>query len=248
MSVQVICGDCRDVVNRLEDESVDLILTDPPYGSTKLIWDRWPVGWPASVRRVLKKTGSMWVFGTLKMFLDRAPEFAGWRPAQDVVWEKQNGSGFHADRFRRVHESAVQFYRDDAAWDQVYKLPQVTNDAIARTVRRRGRTIHLGDIEEMEYRTVDGGPRLMRSVIYVRSEHRRAVHATQKPLGIVDPLLLYSCPPAGVVLDCFAGSGTTGIAAARYGCSSILIEADQDMVLVMQRRLSQDQFQFEVPA
>ncbi|WP_050400409.1 DNA-methyltransferase [Bradyrhizobium embrapense] len=248
MSIQVICGDCRDVLSDLEDESVDLVLTDPPYGATKLRWDRWPRGWPASVRRVLKKTGSMWVFGTLKMFLEQHDEFDGWCMAQDVVWEKHNGSGFVNDRFRRVHETAVQFYRSDARWADVYKMPQFTNDASARRIRRRGRPAHLGEIGDQDYKTFEGGPRLMRSVQYVRSEHGQAFHPTQKPMGIVEPLLLYSSPPGGIVLDCCAGSGTTGIVASRHGRTSILIEADPEIVAAMQRRLSQDHFKFEVPA
>lgn len=248
MTTRVICGDCRDVVAELEDESVDLVLTDPPYGATKLKWDRWPTGWPAKVRRVLKKSGSMWVFGTMKMFLERNDEFDGWSIAQDVVWEKHNGSGFARDRFRRVHETAVQFYRDDARWSDIYKAPQFTSDATARQIRRKFRPAHLGNIDKGHYISVDGGPRLVRSVLFVRSEHGRAVHPTQKPTGIIEPLLLYSSPPGGVVLDCCAGSGTTGIVASRHGRSSILIEADPEIVAAMQRRLSQDQFKFGVSA
>ncbi len=249
MSTRIILGDCRTVLPTLEEASVDVILTDPPYGTTKLVWDRWQTGWPSQARRVLKRTGSMWVFGSQKMFWDHAAEFAGWNLAQDVVWEKQNGSGFHADRFKRVHESALQFWRDDAAWSDVYKQPQFTNDATARQVRRKGRPAHMGQLGASHYLSQDGGPRLQRSVIYVRNEHGRAEHPTQKPIGIVQPLLLYSCPPGGIVLDCFAGSGTTGIVAARNGRNSILIEAASDFVAMAERRVSSDGFQFnQVPA
>ena len=49
----------------------------------------------------------------------------------------------------------------------------------------------------------------MRSVIPVRSMHGRAIHPTEKPVGILDPLIAYACPPGGLVVDPFAGSGTT---------------------------------------
>jgi site-specific DNA-methyltransferase (adenine-specific) len=230
-----------------EPESVDSVLTDPPYGETKLEWDRWQSGWLAAARRVLKRSGSMWVFGSQKMFWNNFPEFAGWRLIQDVVWEKHNGSGFHADRFKRVHEQALHFIRDDALWSDVYRDVQYTNDAVARTIRRRpGRAVaHMGEIGGDEYQSVDGGPRLMRSVIFVRSEHHRAVHPTQKPIGIVEPLLLYSTPPGGTVLDCFGGSGTTAVVAARHGRNSILIEADPEFVEVSKRRISGDLFQLD---
>lgn len=240
MTVSILTGDCRDLVPRLADESFDLILTDCPYGETSLTWDRWVSGWPALVRPKLKRTGSMWVFGSSRMFHEHAGEFAGWRFIQDVQWEKQNGSGFHADRFKRVHESAWQFCRDDSRWDEVYKLPQYTNDATARVTRRKTRPTHMGHIEASAYVSHDGGPRLMRSVIYCRNEHGRADHPTQKPIGIVEPLLLYACPPGGAVLDCFAGSGTTGIVAKRHGMSATLIEGDEVFVDVIHRRLLDD--------
>jgi len=240
MAVEIITGDCREVLAGFPDEHFDCVLTDPPYGETSLTWDRWQAGWPSACRRVLKRTGSMWVFGSMRMFLDRISDFPSWRMAQDVVWEKHNGSGFHADRFKRVHENAVQFYRDDATWDEVFKAPQFTNDATKRTTRRKKRPTHMGHIEAGHYTAEDGGPRLMRSVQFVRSEHGRAEHPTQKPIGIVEPLLLYSCPPGGHVLDAFAGSGTTGVVARRHGMSATLIEAQEEYVEVVRRRLADD--------
>ena len=240
MTVQIITGDCMQVMAGMEAESFDLLLLDPPYGETSLEWDRWPPGWPMVARRLLKRTGSMWVFGSMRMFWDHRSEFDGWNLAQDVIWEKHNGSGFHADRFKRVHENAIHLYRDDAPWEGVYKLPQFTNDATARTVRRKRRPAHMGHIEASAYASEDGGPRLVRSVIYCRSEHGRAVHPTQKPIGIVEPLLLYSCPPGGHVLDPFAGSGTTGVVAARHGMSATLIEGKPEFVALIRPRLEGD--------
>lgn len=66
----------------------------------------------------------------------------------------------------------------------------------------------------------------MRSVLKVRSCHRSAIHKTQKPLGIVLPLVAYSVPRGGLVVDPFMGSGTTGIAAIHHGCKFIGIEND----------------------
>jgi site-specific DNA-methyltransferase (adenine-specific) len=238
MSVSILVGDCRDVLAAMPEASVDAVVTDPPYNQTSLAWDRWPHGWPAAARRVLKRTGSMWVFGSLRMFMDRCDEFTGWRMAQDIVWEKHNGSSFHADRFRRVHEQAVQFYRDDAPWAEVYKGKVTTPDATKKTARRKTRPTHMGNIEAGAYSSEDGGPRIMRSVIFVRSEHGRAVHPTQKPLGIIRPLIENACPPGGVVLDPFLGSGTTAIAAHEMGRSCIGIDLREECVAVARRRIN----------
>jgi len=240
VTVRIINADMRDAVDSIPDESVDCIVTDPPYGETSLRWDKRVPGWPRLVRRVLKPTGSMWVFGSQRMFLETADEFARWRLAQDVVWEKHNGSGFAADRFKRVHELALQFYRDDAPWGGVYKAVQTTPDAVFRSVVRRRGPTHAGEIKPGSYKSYDGGDRLMRSVIFARSEHGSAEHPTQKPLAIVEPLLLFACPPGGTVLDPFAGSGTTGVLANRHGMDAILIEGDESFVPVIRARIDGD--------
>lgn len=207
-------GDCREVMAEWPSRSADACITDPPYGDTSLEWDRRFEGWMVQVARVLKPAASVWVFGSMRYLATVFAEMEaqGFRYAQDIVWEKQNGTGFHADRFRRVHEHAVQFYR--GAWADVFKAPQHTLDATPKTVRRKTRPAHTGNIEPGHYVSEDGGPRLMRSVQFAPNEHGSAVHPTQKPLGMLAPLLRYSVPPGGVVIDPFLGSGSTGIAAS----------------------------------
>lgn len=224
--IQAIHGDFRSALSSIEDASIDCIVTDPPYGQTGLEWDRWVSGWPAAVARVLKPTGSMWVFGTLRMFMDHRDDFADWRFAQDIVWEKHNGSGLHNDRFRRVHEQAAHFYR--GKWAEVWKGKLVTHDAKKRSIKRNNKPQHYGAVGPSAFKSEDDGPRILRSVIYARSQHGKAIHPTQKPEAIVEPLILNACPPGGTVLDMFAGSGTTGAVAARLGRRSILIEANAE--------------------
>lgn len=239
--IDVIHGDMMEVVRRLPPASVDCIVTDPPYGETSLEWDRWPEEWPAALLRVLKPSGSMWVFGSLRMFFEHLPEFAGWSMSHEVIWEKQNGTGFLVDRFRRVHEIAVHFYLRRSKWADVYKAPQVTLDARARVVRKKAKPAQWqGKCGPTVYRSEDGGPRLVRSVIYAPNEHGRALHPTQKPAELVAPLLRYACPIGGVVLDPFAGSGTTGIVSRECGMSAILIEKNAAYVDVIRQGLDDD--------
>jgi len=187
MTIDMRLGDCLDVIATLPDACVDAIVTDPPYQQTSLEWDRWVDGWPGAVARVLKPGGSMWVFGTLRMFVDRRDEFADWRLAQDIIWEKHNGSSMRTDRFRRVHEQAAQFYRGE--WSAVYKGRVVTMDARKRTVTRTLSPAHLGRTGASTFESEEGGPRIMRSVIYARSQHGVAIHKTQKPEAIIEPLI-----------------------------------------------------------
>lgn len=232
MTVRVLQGDCRVMMEA--HGPFDLIIADPPYGDTSLEWDRQVRGWEAVARNCLKPTGSMWVFGSMRFFMSTSVEFAaaGWRYAQDIVWEKHNGSGFHADRFKRVHEHVVQFYRDDAPWSDVFNEVQKTADATAKTARRKTRPTHMGQIERGHYVSQDGGPRLMRSVLEVPSCHGHAIHPTEKPVGLLQILIRTSCPHDGLVGDFFAGSGAAGEACAqaerRYvGCEIDTVMADK---------------------
>jgi len=213
-------GDCRQVMAAWSAGVADACITDPPYGDTSLEWDRRCEGWIVQVARVLKPASSIWVFGSMRFIATMFDEMEahGFKYAQDIVWQKQNGTGFHADRFRRVHEHAVQFYR--GAWADVYKEPQYTLDAVAKTVRRKTKPTHTRAIacgDSSHYVSEDGGPRLQTSVIEVSNEHGNALHPTQKPLGIIAPLIRYSVPAGGIVIDPFMGSGSVGIAAELLG-------------------------------
>jgi site-specific DNA-methyltransferase (adenine-specific) len=232
-------GDCREVLAMLEPQSVDVVVADPPYGETSLVWDSTVDGWPRLVEPLLSGSGSLWCFGSLRSFMAQADEFDGWKFAQDIIWEKHNGSIFHADRFRRVHECVAQFYPKRTAWADVHKFVQTTPDATKRTVRRKERPTHAGEIADSTYTSHDGGPRLMRSVLQVRSCHGYAVHPTQKPLGILTPLIEYSSPVGGLVLDPFAGSGSTLLAAKLLGRRAIGIERREDYCQMAVQRLMQ---------
>src|SRR5581483_11555290 len=93
-------GDCRDVLPKLRGGGVDAVVTDPPYGDTSIDWDEPVRGW---------------------LDLVDAPH---------VVWEKHNGSGLQADRFRRVDEFVVHWYR--GRWEELRHVVPTTDDATAR--------------------------------------------------------------------------------------------------------------------
>jgi site-specific DNA-methyltransferase (adenine-specific) len=237
--VALYVGDMREILPALGVQA-DLILADPPYGAeTSHGWDVWPDGW---LDTAAAHTRSLWCFGSQRMFLRRAGEFetAGWRLSQDVVghdedvviqgdvnvvWEKHNGSGFATDRFRRVHEHVLHFYR--GPWrDQHHDVPRVAYSGPDKSARGRdSRTPHTGAIGAHTY--VDNGTRLMRSVIKAAAVRGKKRHPDEKPLEILTPLLQYSCKPGGLVVDPFAGSGSTLDAARRLGMRAIGIERDE---------------------
>lgn len=237
--IKIIRDDCRTALQGYGP--FDLLLADPPYGDTSLDWDKHCSGWIEIATTLLKPSGSLWIFGALRFFMKYGPELKsnGLRYAQDVVWEKHNGSAFHADRFKRVHEHIAQFYLASAPWNGVYNDVQKTLDATSRTIRRKKRPPHTGYIGAGSYESIDGGPRIMRSVIYMRSAHGRAIHPTEKPDSLLEILIRTSCPPGGLVGDMFAGSGSGGEAALRAGRNYIGCEIDHDMQAKADIRLKQ---------
>ena len=237
-SVTLWHGKFEDVLPKLADVSFDAIVTDPPYGETSLDWDVWPDGWPSIVSPYAR---SMWCFGSMRMFLDRRDEFAGWKLSQDVVWEKHNGSGFAADRLKRVHENVLHWYRGD--WSSIYhKAPRVPGGDGSKSVRKRGLTPHTGPIGDTGY--VDDGMRLVRSVLYAPSMQQRAINETEKPTGILEPLIEYAVSPGGILLDIFAGSGSSGRAARAIGRRAVLIEKREGQCEKAAARLSQGVLDF----
>jgi site-specific DNA-methyltransferase (adenine-specific) len=227
-------GDCREVLPTL-GLAADLIVTDPPYAETSLAWDTWPDGWPALAATA---ADSMWCFGSMRMFLDRRDDFAGWRLSQDAVWEKQSGTSFATDRLMRVHEHALHFYR--GAWSDIHHVaPRVGHRGPDKSVRRKavGKG-HHGERGASEY--VDDGRRQARSVLYAPNLHGSNLHPTEKPVSILEVLIEYGCPPGGTVLDLFAGSGSTLDSARQVGRKAVGIEGREDYCEVIAKRLSQD--------
>ena len=85
---------------------------------------------------------------------------------------------------------------------------------------------------------MDGGPRIMRSVIYMRSAHGRAIHPTEKPDALTEILIRTSCPPDGIVGDLFAGSGSAGEAAGRAGRHYVGCEINPAMAARARERIA----------
>ena len=231
-------GDCRELIP--EDFTADLIVTDPPYGETSLGWDVWPRGWPTLAARHAR---SMWCFGSMRMFLNQRDEFAKWKLSQDVVWRKNRGSIFATDRFSRVHEHALHWYR--GAWgDVTHETPRVpAQHGYKGTVVYSGQAPHAGTIGT-GYAYVDDGMRLHPSVIEARNMHRNGINETEKPVPLLEPLIAYGCPPGGTVLDLFAGSASTLIAARNLGRKAIGYEMREAQCEAAARRLAQGVLDF----
>jgi site-specific DNA-methyltransferase (adenine-specific) len=240
-AVTLYHGDCREILPTLGAVVADICVTDPPYGETSLAWDRWPADWPGLIARCLPESTSLWCFGSMRMFLDRKYEFRLWRLAQDIIWEKPRIRGPATDRFARVHEHAVHWYR--GPWADVHKEAPRVDTYGPRVIATRvvepddGTKVHPISFTGAY---ADDGTRLMKSIIPgTAGDPRRILHPTQKPTEVLSPLIAYSCPPGGTVLDPFAGSGSTLAAARSLGRNAVGIEASERYCEIAAKRLAQ---------
>lgn len=240
-AVTLYHGDCREVLPTL-DLTVDACVADPPYGITTAEWDHWQDGWTEAVGAVLPASASLWCFGTASVFLRHAGEFAGWKFGQEALWLKRTGSGpGSSDRLLVVHEWAYHWYR--GRWSDLHheweREPYVGPEkGYVRSVARGA--AHQRD--GRAYAWHDDGTRQPHSVRVtpapsVRHQKR---HQDEKPVKVTTELVRECTPLGGTVLDPFAGSGTTAVAAKMCGRRAVLVEANERDCEGIARRLAQD--------
>ena len=229
----------------LPDASVDLIVADPPYGLGKdygndsdmrsgedfLAWTR---AWLELAIPKLKASGSLYIFCTWQY----APEIFVFLKSKltminEIVWDRRVPSmGGTTRRFTSVHDNigffavSKNYYFD---LDPV-RIPYdpVTKKARSRKIFEGSRWLELGY-----------NPKDVWSVSRLHRQHAERVdHPTQKPLEIVERMVLASCPPGGRVLDPFMGSGTTAVACARQKREFVGYEINESYCAIARERVS----------
>ncbi|GAB0077153.1 site-specific DNA-methyltransferase [Pseudomonas syringae pv. tomato] len=223
--IQLYQGDCLEVMKRLPDASVDMVLADLPYGTTQCSWDviiPFAPLWEQYLR--IAKPGAAIVLCAAQPFasLVVASNPADYR--YEWIWEKGSATGFlNAKRQPlRAHESAQVFYRRQPTYN-----PQMTGGHQRRTAKRKtvnsecyGKALAL-----TEYDSTDRYPR---SVQFFSSDKQTAsYHPTQKPVAWMEFLVRTYTSAGDAVLDNTMGSGTTGVACIRSGRRFIGIERDE---------------------
>ena len=233
---KLLKGHWHDVITSLDDGSVDLLLTDPPYGITNIDWDKavdWRSFWPEA-DRVCRPTAPIVIFASGKF----VPELLNSNLKYfryELIWEKHLAVG-HLDANRRplrAHEQILIFARKFGG--STYN-PQKT-EGKSHTIGKAKSPVHYG---KTTGRTKESVTNLYhpRSVLkYSNVVRGTSLHPTAKPLELVEWLVRSYSNPGDLVLDPFCGSGTTLAAAMIAGRHGIGSEISQAYYNTAKRRL-----------
>ena len=242
---QIFNEDALSGLQRIPDGSVDLILTDPPYGlgkdygndSDKKAADEylaWTECWIDAVLPKLKATGSLYIFLTWRY----APEIfvmlkQRMTMINEIIWDRRVPSmGGSVRSFTSVHDTIGLFVKEKKYY---FDLDAVRIPYDEETKKARSRSIFVG----AKWLEIGYNPKDLWSVARLHKEHpERVDHPTQKPLEIIERMVLASCPPDGLILDPFMGTGTTALAARRCGRHFVGFELNPEYCTIIERRLA----------
>lgn len=236
--------DALKLLSNLEAQSVDAIITDPPYNMTELAFEQaidWEAFW-VQARRVLRcKNSPVILFSQQPFTTDLImSNRKGWR--YEIIWEKTLPVGFLDANRRplRAHEN-IQIFGDG--------LPDYFPEMEYSSIKRAA-TIgsvlppadHYNAHSKVDW--VDDGTRYPRSVWKFAQRdtafsNTNTLHPTQKPIGLMERLILTYTQPGWLIVDPFAGSGTTGAAAQKTGRNWIMGELDAETADAARVRLAQ---------
>lgn len=236
--VELLQGDCLELMRDLPDASVDLILCDLPYGTTACKWDSVIPFEPLweQLKRVIKPNGATLLFGAepFSSFL-RTSNIQQYK--YDWVWEKSKATGFLNSRRQplRAHEIVSVFYKKQPSYN-----PQMSRGAAYNKGVRKKQTEDdvYGSFNQVLVSS--DGLRFPRSVQYFKTaEGEGGFHKTQKPVALMEYLIRTYTNEGETVLDNCMGSGTTGVACANTGRKFIGMEMDAEYFDIASSRIEQ---------
>ena len=239
---RLIYGDSFIELRKLEEKSVDLIFADPPYflstdngischsgrmvSVKKAEWDmkltvnekhKFNRKWIRLCKRVLKDDGSIWISGTMSNIysIGLALEQEGFKILNNVTWEKLNPPPNISCRYF-VHSTETVLW----AKKDIKEAKHYFNYSLMREMNNNKQAKDV-----------------WRSPLTPRSEKKLGVHPTQKPIWLIEKILLAGSESNAVILDPFNGSGTTCIASRRLGRSYIGIDNVEEYLELTLRRI-----------
>ena len=238
--MNLMLGDCLERMKEIPDGSVDLILADPPYGTTACKWDTViPLDkmWE-QLKRIIKPSGAIVMTAsqpfTTVLISSNMDMFK-----YEIIYEKTNPKGFYNSKSRPLtsHENIVVFSKSKTTFNpQKWKIPEaMRTKRKSQTLKNAGECYGNGVIQ----RKLDDGTRNPTSVVSFsnRVGKNENYHPTQKPIALMEWLVKTYSNLGDMVLDFVMGSGTTGVAAKNLNRKFIGIEKDAGYFEIAKQRL-----------
>jgi site-specific DNA-methyltransferase (adenine-specific) len=231
-------GDCLEKMNDIPDGSVDMILTDPPYGTTACKWDSvipFEPMWE-QLKRIIKPKGAMLLFGNEPFTsIMICSNLAGFKYRWD--WDKKIPSGMSYARFRPMQQS-----EDICVFSQTGGIINYYPQMVLRD-----KPIKAGGMVESESAASVGYKALKKTYEYKNPTtlvqfdkiRKGSVHPTQKPVALLEYLIKTYTLENETVLDFTMGSGSTGVACVNLNRNFIGIEMDDKYFEIAKNRIEE---------
>ena len=241
--------DCLKILEEIPENTFDMIFADPPYmlsngGITcqngKVVsvnkgkWDKsqgfeqdfeFHKRWLSACKRVLKKNGTLWVSGTYHSIYSCgfAMQLLGYHILNDISWFKPNASPNMCCRYFTASHETLIWARKDKKTKHTFNYELMKNGDFPSDFIKKPKT-------QMRSVWAIGTPK--------KSEKTFGKHPTQKPLDLLERIILASTNEGDLILDPFMGSATTGVAALKLGRKFVGIEKEKEFVELAEKRLS----------
>jgi len=235
---QVFLGDCLELYKNIEPKSIDLILTDLPYGTTACKWDTiipfdklWEM-----VNYLLKPNGafittasqpftSALVMSNPKMF------------KYELIWEKPNPSNplLALKRVMSFHENILVFYKKQPIYN-VQKILRNEKDKRKNVNKHYSKPEILGG--NVLIKAIDNTGEYKHPSSVIKMNRQLGLHPTQKPVALFEYLLKTYSNEKMTIFDPCMGSGTTGVACKNLNRNFIGIEKDEQYFKIAEQRIN----------
>ena len=242
MEIDLMQGDCLERMKEIPDGSVDMVLTDPPYGTTACKWDSvipFEQMWE-QLKRVTKKNAAIVMTAsqpfTSALVMSNAKMFK-----HSWVWEKNAGSNFGAMKYQpmKEHEDVLVFSAKSPTYNPQMQPRSESGRALVlagvKSKASNGGDVYGGLNQGYDNSNQNPDLRFPRSI--QRFNRERGLHPTQKPVALMEYLIKTYTNKGETILDFTMGSGTTGVAAKNLGRDFIGIELDEEYFRIAKERI-----------
>ena len=218
MTVQLFNGDCLEVMRGIPDNSIDAIITDPPYYSTNLHFDKAAridyKSWLFDCKRVLKPNGVLVSFCDLNLLIELRG-YNVFKSAYELIWQKPKAMGFLDANRRPLKAHEYVLIMVDGLNNSTYNAQKTAGKATKRQPRKAGASTVYDNDKGNTYIN-ETGDRHPHSIIKFSNSNINSLHPTQKPLTACEWLIKTYTNEFETILDPFAGSGSVG-----HGCVNL---------------------------